>query len=1292
MAQASFVQTSFLGGEWSPYAQGRLEDKLYRDSMNVCLNAYPVEAGLWTRRQGTRFCATTRLGQQGWLLPLYFAENQPYTLEFTNLYLRMFQGTQLVGTNDVQSVVAISSANPAVVQTYSAHGWSTGNMVYFIFSNSQGQPGAAPLFLRQFQITVVDSTHFSIADPITGGGVDGSTITLPGLVSQVVRIQELSSPYVTTQLTQINKVQGEGTLVTLHPTVPPQALIQTAAPDVGLFATFNYSAATFIDGPYQDPNSVGYVTPSGTSGSITLTATNISPFSSTDVGRQVRLFSEPAAWNGAHAYITGDVAKGPDGLYYSALSNNTNKQPDLNPTIWAIDITAALWTYGHITAYTSATQVTVTIDGTPLLYSGIPINVFRLGLYSATTGYPTCGVYHEGRLWLAGAQGNRIDASMNGLTLAAGTFQFSPTSTDGTVSDNNAIAYVFNAEDVDDIFWLQPDNSGIVAGTQGGEWMIAASALNDPLTPTSIQAHRRSKYKCANVQAIHAGLSLLFIQSNQLRTIEYVADVFSGKFLGRNLNEKSSHLTTSSIQQLAYQQDKAPIVWERNGNGQLIGTTYKRESSFTSEPPTFNGWHEHQLGSSRIVESLSVGPNITGNLESLTIITNQTDISQPDYSIRHVELMTDMFDESNLITDAWFLDDAVTPSAAVENGPPGTQIVFYGMYHLAGKTVTVWSGGVDVGDYTVSASGTVTVPVNQVGSIFNDTLLASLTSSSVGYGALAVPLSQTVNVYNPVPGSMSIQSYISATITSTSGIIDDFDHNQMISYWQGTGSSGGIAIFNRKTGVQTIAATAGTIMGTTQNQTASNTLPDGELILGSDGFLYCNTDASNNSVLRKIRQKDLKIVGNFGVQASSFLVDNIHMPRLNQAVTLNVNGKNYMLYSGLSAKVLGVLDIDKMSYAGHTFTYSQNAVGQLCVGEVIPGPYGYGIVYSVSCPAADSTTPAGIYRTFIGAKATKYYLPPFPPALSSSDPKMFNQYITTGQLSALNPNQIDGAWSHFRTFSGPAYDETDGNIVIVCTTGDAVTNTCYAVKISAEFGTVIWTCALPNANEGSSIGLAQTEIKNQTMVVMNGGTATLCIVNTASGTLVSSNTVPSITGYGNYNTSCDVDGSVCSYGSWSGATLAGANGTTAFSGYAFKLQGITGFPGQTTQQVSGSIPTVIGFTYNSRGQLLRPQAPDATGARQGPGFGKTRRLHRYALQLAKSQGLSAGTDFSKLFPVPLRDFEGAPTYAPNMLFTGIVSETLNNSYSYDGMFCWQISRPYPCNVAAAGGMIETEDR
>ena len=38
MADAAYNQASFLGGEWSPYAQGRIDVPAYRMAMNICLN------------------------------------------------------------------------------------------------------------------------------------------------------------------------------------------------------------------------------------------------------------------------------------------------------------------------------------------------------------------------------------------------------------------------------------------------------------------------------------------------------------------------------------------------------------------------------------------------------------------------------------------------------------------------------------------------------------------------------------------------------------------------------------------------------------------------------------------------------------------------------------------------------------------------------------------------------------------------------------------------------------------------------------------------------------------------------------------------------------------------------------------------------------------------------------------------------------------------------------------------------------------------------------------------------
>src|SRR5580704_14114551 len=114
MPDASFVQSSFLAGEWSPYAQGRIELPQYKTAMALCLNAFPVEEGACPRRPGYAFAATTRDGNPGRVLPFNFTDVAPFTIELTASHLRMFQGRGLV-FDSAQQVIDISNENPAIV-------------------------------------------------------------------------------------------------------------------------------------------------------------------------------------------------------------------------------------------------------------------------------------------------------------------------------------------------------------------------------------------------------------------------------------------------------------------------------------------------------------------------------------------------------------------------------------------------------------------------------------------------------------------------------------------------------------------------------------------------------------------------------------------------------------------------------------------------------------------------------------------------------------------------------------------------------------------------------------------------------------------------------------------------------------------------------------------------------------------------------------------------------------------------------------------------------------------------
>lgn len=728
MEDSSFLQSSFLGGEWNPAIQGRYELPQYRTGMNVCRNGFPIEEGSWIRRSGTRYAAATLNGAPGRVIPFAFSQASPYLMEFTDGALRMFavagQTSGLVGpvpsdfrlvtTNDNQQVSSISTANPAVVQTGSAHGWTTGDQVQFIFAGIVSPDFTPALRARVFSITVIDTTHFSIASTIGSGAIDGSTLGWSTPVANTVvvtRILKITTPYTAMAWSSVRKVQAEKEAYLLQGSYSPYALNVLTDPTATNFSTFSLAAASFIDGPYYDPPTDGTtLTPSGTSGSVNLTAsaaTSInggSGFITTDIGRSVRILSEPAAWASGTTYALGDSVKY-NGTYFTSIQgSNTGYTPDAAPAWWGINTAAAAWSWAVITAITSTTIAVATIKGATLVNTNAAVT-WRMGLYSNTTGWPTCGAYYEGRIWLSGVVANRVDSSKVN-SIANGVLDMTPTATDGTVADNNGISYIFNSEDTNPLFWMIGGQSGIVCGTQAGEWLINAPTTG-PITPTNIQAHRGTTYGCENIEPEHTELTVGFVQRHARKILEYFPDVFSGRFIAPNLSTYGKHLSKSGIAEIRYQSELLPVMWARMNDLSLAGVTYKRSSLFSSQPPDFMGWHRHDLGSGRKVESIAVGPSMNGELDNVAMVTNDTVTN-----IRHVELMTDVFEVNDPITHGWFLDDAVVPTGGTVTVIAGVStLTLYGLWHLNGKTVTASVAGLDCGDYVVS-NGAIAVPID----------------------------------------------------------------------------------------------------------------------------------------------------------------------------------------------------------------------------------------------------------------------------------------------------------------------------------------------------------------------------------------------------------------------------------------------------------------------------------------------------------------------------------------------------------------------------------------------------
>lgn len=122
------------------------------------------------------------------------------------------------------------------------------------------------------------------------------------------------------------------------------------------------------------------------------------------------------------------------------------------------------------------------------------------------------------------------------------------------------------------------------------------------------------------------------------------------------------------------------------------------------------------------------------------------------------------------------------------------------------------------------------------------------------------------------------------------------------------------------------------------------------------------------------------------------------------------------------------------------------------------------------------------------------------------------------------------------------------------------------------------------------------------------------------------------------------------------------------------------------------LPTLtvhVGYTYQSDGQTLRPEA----GAADGTSQGKTQRSHAVTFRLLDTLGLKVGPSFEKLKQLTFRQASD-PTGAAVPLFTGDFGSekySWNGDYTKENVICWRVEQPVPATILAVMPRLSTED-
>ena len=644
MGRASLIQNSFNAGELSDLLLGRQDLDKYGSGLYTCLNAIPLVQGAWTRRPGMKFLHQCKFhNKDARLFAFQYSTTQTYILEFGNLYIRFFTDHAIL-TKTAQNITAVTKASPAVLTYDGADTYANGDRV-----RVSGVAGMTQLNGREFVVTNANAAAntFELYDS-DGNAVNSTgygTYTSGGTVAEIL---EMTTAFTEADLPDVRVVQSADTLYILHPDYPPQTLVRDSA------TSWTLSEIAFTDGPYAAVNTTSTtLSPSAATGTVTITAssgTGINSnqgFLSTDVGRLIRL-QESTTW-------------------------------------------------GYCEILTVASTVSVTANVLSTLTNTNAKTNWRLGIWSDTTGWPACGTFYDDRLFLAGAATTpqRLDGSK-----VSNYTNFSPSSTAGTVADDNAVSFVLNADDVNAVRWLAPNEKGLLVGTTRGEWQVKPSSLNEAITPTNISAKPSTRHGSADVAPVSAGKAVLFVQraSRKVRELAYVFEVDG--FRAPDLTTLASHISNPAIVQLAYQEQPQAVLWAPRSDGTLLGMTYERDQNVVA-------WHRHELGGWSnaghtlipVVKSVAVVPAPDATRDELYAVVQRYINGGTK---RYVEYMAKLWETDDTQADAFYVDCGYT----ITNGSPSSSVT--GLWHLEGETVGVFADGSRHVDVTIT-NGTATL-------------------------------------------------------------------------------------------------------------------------------------------------------------------------------------------------------------------------------------------------------------------------------------------------------------------------------------------------------------------------------------------------------------------------------------------------------------------------------------------------------------------------------------------------------------------------------------------------------
>lgn len=440
---------------------------------------------------------------------------------------------------------------------------------------------------------------------------------------------EISSSYLEADLFGLQRAQSADVLYNVHSDYPQSKLIRYAH-NVWELEDIVFDWPPFLSENDGDTT----ITPSGTTGSITLTATS-SIFTSDHVGsywliKHPRTADEATAPNkvgsaeadgffNAAGEVTGSLkdVKGTwyfqtagtwtgeivversydEGTTWHSFPSHTS-EGDQNFNIsgneedgnawyraravdppgtlaWANEVIPTLsvgryYHYGIVEITGFTSAISVTATVVRTVGATTATKLWSEGAWSDERGYPVTTTFFEGRQFYAGTSYRPLDIWGSSIPNYENMEL-------GTL-DTDSVKFVVDSGMQNMIRWLVGQEV-LLIGTSGGEWRLGSIDPADAITPTNPMRPRiQTTYGSKEIQALLLANAVLFVdaQGRRVRGAQYIFEKGeAGGYDAPDYTMLSEHITKSGIIDMAYQQNPYPILWCVRDDGVLIGMVFE---------------------------------------------------------------------------------------------------------------------------------------------------------------------------------------------------------------------------------------------------------------------------------------------------------------------------------------------------------------------------------------------------------------------------------------------------------------------------------------------------------------------------------------------------------------------------------------------------------------------------------------------------------------------------------------------------------------------------------------------